>query len=95
MADSFFKWFGRRNKPAGVPVQREEATTTKVVSQIRASVNTASTSVSVTGDEALAVNAYKRALDVLAGSVARLPLLYMKRKGTIFVPFEASPSFGG
>ncbi len=100
MADNFFKWFGRRKsvekqvqqEPAENQVQREEeATTTKVVSQIRASVNTASTSVSVTGDEALAVNAYKRALDVLAGSVARLPLLYMKRKGTIFVPFEASP----
>jgi len=48
-------------------------------------------SVCVTGDFALEVTAYKRALDVLAGSVARLPLEYLKRQGGIYVEDEKSP----
>ena len=49
-----------------------------------------SSSVCVTGDFALEVTAYKRALDVLAGSVARLPLEYLKRQGGIYVEDEKS-----
>lgn len=47
--------------------------------------------VPVTGDSALEVTAYKRALDVLSGSVARLPFRFCKRQGGIYVDFESSP----
>lgn len=50
----------------------------------------ASSLVNVRGDEAIGVTAYKRALDVLSGSVARLPFHYMKKKDDIYVDFEAS-----
>ena len=49
------------------------------------------TSVKITCDSALTVMAYKRALDVLAGSVARLPFRYLKLKSGIYTDFEASP----
>lgn len=45
----------------------------------------------ITGDSALQVTAYKRALEVLAGSVARIPLHFMKKQGGIYVDFEKSP----
>jgi len=47
--------------------------------------------ISITGDSALEVTAYKRALDVLSGSVARLPLTYLKRKNGIYIEDEKSP----
>ena len=47
--------------------------------------------VAVNGDAALGVTAYKRALDVLAGSVARLPFVYMKKKSGVYVEDERSP----
>lgn len=50
-----------------------------------------SPSVRVDGDRALGVTAYKRALDVLAGSVARLPFRYMRQKGEVYEEFETSP----
>ena len=91
------KWFGRRAKPAIQENKREEVSqetspeSSVVVQPIRTSVNSASTRVAVSGDDALTVTAYKRALDVLAGSVSRLPFHFEKQKGGIFVPFESSP----
>ena len=90
LADGFFRWFGRRKQaPAAREVKTEGIT--KVISQVRTALNTASSAVSIYEDDALTVAAYKRALDVLAGSVARLPFQFMKRKDDIFVPFESSP----
>lgn len=51
----------------------------------------ASSLVNIRGDGAMGVMAYKRALDVLSGSVARLPFHYLKQKGDVYEDFEASP----
>ena len=104
MRDTWGTWFGLRRKvsredtvsPGQEPAATAEASADtadgakKIVTSIRG-LNLGGSKVSVVQDNALAVMAYKRALDVLAGSVARLPFLFMKRKGSIYVPFEASP----
>lgn len=81
--------FGRKH-------QREAATETAPTADVKNIVETSVVGVStslikVSGDGALSVMAYKRALNILAGSVARLPLRYMKQKDGIYVDFEASP----
>lgn len=86
----FFPWRNRKREVTVQPVE-ETGKTDKVTLTIRASLNSATTQVSVLGDNALQVTAYKRALDVLSGSIARLPFQFMKRKGDTYVPFDASP----
>ena len=86
--------FRRKQQREETPVN--ESVTTPATNEAKAAVETSIIGVStslirVSGDEALKVTAYKRALNILAGSVARLPLRYMKQKDSIYVDFEASP----
>lgn len=90
------RFFGRRQKaPEREEVKREEHQREVNVDKIRAvvqsSLNPSSTMVEVKGDAALEVTAYKRALDVLAGSAARLPLHFMRLTDGRFQPYETSP----
>lgn len=57
----------------------------------QASLNAGNSLVEVKGDDALLVTAYRRALDVLAGSVARLPFQYLEKQGGVYVDHEHSP----
>lgn len=86
--------FSRKQKREETPVN--ESVTTQTANNVNTVVETATVGVStslirIKGDDALKVMAYKRALNILAGSVARLPLRYMKQKDGIYVDFEASP----
>ena len=72
--------------------QREETPANPVEAEVKAAtVGTPTSLVRVRGDEALSVMAYKRALNILAGSVARLPFRYMRQQNGIYVDFESSP----
>jgi HK97 family phage portal protein len=84
MMGIFRNIFGRGRKE---PEKREITGLDYIVRAVSESVKTP---VSVRGDDALLVTAYKRALDVLSGSVARLPFQYMRRKGGIYEDWEDS-----
>lgn len=78
--------FGRKQQ------KREETPANTVEAEVKAAtVGTPTSLVRVRGDEALSVMAYKRALNILAGSVARLPFRYMRQQNGIYVDFESSP----
>lgn len=79
----FNKLFKRTHKE----VKREVTGLDVIVRGVAAS---ASRGVSTNGDNALQVTSYKRALDVLAGSVARLPFQYMRLKDGVFEDWEES-----
>ncbi len=84
--------FKRKQQREVTPANGGEAVSSDVKTAVETSVVGVSTSlIKVSGDGALNVMAYKRALNILAGSVARLPLRYMKQKDGIYVDFEASP----
>lgn len=57
----------------------------------QASINAGNSLVEVKGDDALLVTAYRRALEVLAGSVARLPFQFLEKQGGVYVDNEHSP----
>lgn len=92
----FFNFFrkgsGNSVSPATLPEQnkREEVSWTDVV-RAAALDGSVTSLVSVNAVRALEITAYKRALDVLSGSVARLPFRYLRKKGDIYDDFEASP----
>lgn len=86
----FGNFFKRKSAPAAEeeqPVQRE---VTGIDTIVRAVAAASHTTVSVRGDDALQVTAYKRALDVLAGSVARLPFQYMRQVDGELTDWEQS-----
>ena len=85
----FFSGIFRRKREAAV-TQEESANGARAVVET-ATVGVPTSLVRVRGDEALSVMAYKRALNILAGSVARLPLRYMRQQNGIYVDFESSP----
>lgn len=57
---------------------------------VRGIATATSKGVSINGDDALQVTSYKRALDVLAGSVARLPFQYMRLNDGVYEDWEDS-----
>ena len=80
----FFSYlFGRRS------AEKREANVRLTIGVNGVSVGSFS-NVRVSGDDALSVTAYKRALDVLSGSVARLPFRYLRQKGGIYTEYDSS-----
>lgn len=84
-------WGRKREKTPSQPELKREVNTEKLRAVLKSSLNTASTKVAVRGDEALSVTPYKRALDVLAGSAARLPFSFLRFSEGRFVPHTSSP----
>ena len=89
----FSSLFGKSSTAAdrGAAVQEREASVEVSVGVSGLDLSNLATFTRIDGDRALGVTAYKRALDVLAGSVARLPFRYMRQKGGIYVDFDSSP----
>lgn len=84
------RFFGRRAKAQAREENKTLPQASTVEKTIRSSLNSASTLVLVSGDNALSVAAYKRALDVLAGSAARLPFNFLRYSDGRYVPYESS-----
>lgn len=85
------RFFGRRPKAPEREEQKREANVDKIRTVVQSSLNPSSTMVRVLGDDALEVTAYKRALDVLSGSAARLPFNFLRLVDGRFLPYETSP----
>lgn len=93
MVDFWGRSFGRKKAQGKTPENKRENVSVNVDLGVNGvGLTGVSTSlVNVRGDESLSVMAYKRALNILAGSVARLPFRYMRRQDDIYVDYETNP----
>lgn len=86
----FSSIFGKSSAQAMQPQQRE-APVQVTVGVAGLDLSNLARFTRIDGERALGVTAYKRALDVLAGSVARLPFHFMRQHNGVYEDFETSP----